>query len=522
MTRTSIPAHTSLAAGALSGALLAVATAQVGLGLLAFAGLVPLLWAIDRGGSAAAAAGAGAAGGLVFFGCAVSWVPLAGFGGPLVLFLCIYVAGLASTWAAAAAALRWLRARDRGLFLCAAPAIWVAAEFARTQGALGYPWHQFGYALSAQAELIQLAAFGGVHALSLWIVAVNVLLLASVRGAAPRSALVASALVLLSPLALAGRASEALSGEEVRVAAVQPEVRQPGRGVRARFDANLNRLVALSDDVMRESPDLIVWPESAYEAPLLSAGEPFLGSLALHYGRPLLTGGWRVTGGDDGRLYNSAVLARADGRTQVAGDKVHPLPFYEGSPATWLGRGIARLGLWPGRMGAGQSAGLVHLRLDRAGTAGGREVGLGVLICVDSSYPDLSRDLRRRGAELLVEISNEAQTGPWTAVQHAAVSRLRAVETGLPLVRVGNAGPTEWVDARGRVRARIPPGSPASRSASLVIGAPPTPFVRFGASPALAAALLPLLALTLSRSASGTSSTPSPPTPEETSPCPES
>ncbi len=521
MQRTHPRILTSLAAGVLSGALLALATAQVGLGPLAFAGLLPLLWTIDRGASVASAASAGGAGGLAFFGCALCWVPIAGYGGALLVFLAGYVMCLAASWAAAAALLGWLRARDRTLFLFAAPLVWIAAEFARAQGVLGYPWHQLGYALAAHPELIQLAAYGGVYALSLWIVAVNALLLAG-RGA-PRGALIACGLVLLSPLALAGRGPEAETGDGLRVAAVQPEIRTPGRGVRPLFDANLRRLVALSDEVMDESPDLLVWPESAYEAPVLAAGEPFLGSLALHYGRPLLTGGWRVSGGAKGSLYNSALLARADGRTEVAGDKVHPVPFYEGSPATWLGRGVAHLGLWPGRTGAGRRAGLVRL-----GREGRSDVELGVLICFDSSYPELTRDLRRRGAQLLVEISNEAQTGAWTARQHAHVSRLRAVETGLPLVRVGNTGPTEWVDARGRVHARIPPGSPASRAADVALGGPPTPFVRFGSSPVFVAGLLPLLAFSLRRfsrrAGRAGRAAPTAPRPgeEETPACPES
>jgi apolipoprotein N-acyltransferase len=121
------------------------------------------------------------------------------------------------------------------------------------------------------------------------------------------------------------------------------------------------------------------------------------------------------------------------------------------------------------------------------------------LICLDSSYPGLARELRRRGARLLVEISNEAQTGEWSAVQHAMVSRMRAVENGVPLVRVGNIGPTEWIDARGRPLARIDAGATGSHTATVALAGQPTFYARLGNAPTFSAGLLPLIVLMFTR-----------------------
>ena len=131
---------------------------------------------------------------------------------------------------------------------------------------------------------------------------------------------------------------------------------------------------------------------------------------------------------------------------------------------------------------------------------------MGLLICLDSSYPALARDLRRRGARVLVEISNEALTGPWSAVQHAHVSRLRAVETGAPLVRVANMGPSEWIDARGRVVGRIAAGSPGSKSADVALAAGPTLYLLLGDAPAFAVGALPLILVRSTPSAEPTPS----------------
>ena len=460
--------------------------AQIGLGPLCFAGLVPLFLRIDAGASPADSAAAGGLAGAVFFGFALGWVPAVGLGAALIPLLAIYVLALASTWALFGAALAWLRARDRAAFFVAGPLIWIVLEYLRAAGWFGYPWHHLGYALADHPRLIQLAALGGVHAVSLWIVAVNASLVAAYSGGA--LARVTACALVLAPLTLGARSTGEPAGV-FSIAAIQPGAATSAAADRASFDAQLRDLVELSDRAVRSAaPDLVVWPESAYGAVIPPAGDPFLGSLALHYERPLLVGARRAS---QGLLYNSAVLARPDGSTRVAGDKVHPVPVFERAPLGPLGRVLARLGVWRGRLHPGERAGVV-----RAGAA-----TLGILICYDSSYPELARDLRRRGAEVLVEISNEAPSGGWTARQHARVSRFRAVETGLPLVRVSNTGPSEWIDARGRVRASLGLGEKGWKAASLEAPAPPPPFVLFGPVPAFAAGLVPLVPLVLRRRA---------------------
>jgi apolipoprotein N-acyltransferase len=481
-------------AGAASGLLLAAATSQIGLGLLCFVALIPLLLLIDRGARPRAAGAAGWLAGVILFGVALAWVPLAGFRGLPLLLLIPYVLAVGLSVAGVAALLSWLRGHDRRLFLAAVPLVWICAELARAQGSLGYPWHQLGYALSPWPAMIQLAAFGGIYSLSLWIVTVNTAWV-GLRGVA-RPVQLACMAVLAAPLLLGLRAlSPTPSADSLTVAAVQPAVEIPGRFESQRFRANLGTLLELTETGLgREAPDLVVWPESAFERPIHRSGDPLLGSISLHLGAPLLTGAWRLDPGPPTALYNSAVLARPDGSIDLAGDKIHPVPFYESTPEGALDHALARLDLWPGRFRPGDRPGLVPL-----GAAVGSQAQIGVLICLDSSYPGLTRELRRRGARLLVEISNEAQTGEWSAVQHAMVSRMRAVENGVPLVRVGNIGPTEWINARGRLLARIDAGAVGSHAASVALAGEPTFYTSGGDVPAFSAGVLPLIIFIFTR-----------------------
>ncbi|MEE8557910.1 MAG: apolipoprotein N-acyltransferase [Myxococcota bacterium] len=481
-----------LLGGCLTGALLALATAQVGLGVVGFLGLVPLLVAIDRGVSPRSAALGGWLGGILFFSVALAWIPLSGFRGTLLVLAFGYVCVLALSFAGFAGAVAWMHRRDRALALLVAPLFWVTAELVRTQGTFGYPWHHVGYALAEHASLMQLAAFGGVYALSLWIVSVSAMLVGG-GGLSRRTRVVAWG-VLAIPVLLGPRALDMRPAHEVfRVAAVQPGVEEPGRREDALLRRNLTQLVKLTEEGVRSRPDLVIWPESAFERAVGPGGDPLLSAVVRRYEVPLLTGAWRIEGAPR-VLHNSALLIDTNGEITPAGDKVHPVAFYEGTPSSEIERFVAGFGLWPGRFVRGDRSGLV--RIERAD---GTSIRVGVLICVDSSYPDLARDLHRRGAQLLVEISNEAQTGSWSAWQHALLSRVRAVETGLPLVRVANAGPTEWIDGYGRVIARLPPGVVGVEAANVPLIRNAPPYTTLGDGPVFACALAPVVLLALRR-----------------------
>jgi apolipoprotein N-acyltransferase len=482
------------ASGGLAGALLASAQLVPGLGPLCLVGLTPLLAQLDRGLDPRRAAAVGYVFGLIFFGVGWLWIPFIPVPGWFVpLAFPAYVAVLSLALAAFAACLALLRRRGRALALVAAPGLWVLLELGRSQGDAGLPLLYLGHALADHPALIQLAAIGGAPLLSLWVVAVNASLVAS-RGSPLRMALVAVAGIGLpaagGQLWIQSAAPETVEGAAaVRVGAVQPEIPHPERHARPYFDANLRRLLSLSDEAASGGADLVVWPESAFERQLSAGGDPLLSTIGNSYDVPILTGVRRRGHGDAVTRFNSAVLLRAGGEIELVADKVKPVPMYEAEPSSPLSRALAGLGLWRGRYVAGREPGLFELqRRDED------PLTVGVLICFDSIYAELARDLRRRGANLLVEISNRAQTGPWSTRPHALAARLRAVETAMPLVRVGNAGPTEWIDARGRVRSSLLAGRPAAGSAALLPAGDPTFYARYGEGPTLAlGALAPLL-----------------------------
>ncbi len=117
------------------------------------------------------------------------------------------------------------------------------------------------------------------------------------------------------------------------------------------------------------------------------------------------------------------------------------------------------------------------------------------LICYEAVFPQDLRNAPGR-ADWILQITNDAWFGTLTGpYQHFAQGRLRAIEQGLPLVRVANTGISGLVDAKGRVRATIPLGQAAFLDVPLPGALPVTPYARLGELPTLVAlgALLALL-----------------------------
>ena len=84
-------------------------------------------------------------------------------------------------------------------------------------------------------------------------------------------------------------------------------------------------------------------------------------------------------------------------------------------------------------------------------TPDGKPLTIGVLICFESAFPDMSRVETDQGAQLIVyQSSTSTFQGTWGPDQHGSLAALRAAETGRPVVQAALTGDTVAFDARGR------------------------------------------------------------------------
>lgn len=271
-------------------------------------------------------------------------------------------------------------------------------------------------------------------------------------------------------------------------------------------------MIQLSRQAARSKPDLIVWPETARPGRVIwqegsEFHDPEVEQIARELGVPILYGAEIVQarGTVVQALYNGAALAHPDGRPGQWYGKQRLLPFAEGIPFASV------LGLDPEkrtRKATGSGSVLTLLGNFTAGPeATIFEVGaakIGVLICYEGMYPQLTREYSQRGANLLAVLTNDLWWGrsvfaPW----HAQMVIARASETGLPVLRAANSGVSSITDRAGSPRRKsgLLTQEVFHVDAQLETAPPETWFVRIGHWPI--GAILMFLAIAVLRGRRG-------------------
>ena len=445
----------------LSGLLLTAGLPKLDLFFLAWVAWIPLLAAV-RGKSAGAAFRLGYICGFVHYGTSLYWVcyvidHYGGLGLPVsfgvLLILCAYLGVYPALFALAA---RRLEGRP-ALWVFLLPAVWVTIEWIKAHAVTGFPWGNLGYTQSAFRQLVQIADITGVYGISWLVVLGNTSLAACfpaprLRAGVPVAVLLVGAAVLYGHFRLEAveRLQEAANPWPVGV--VQGNIDQSQKWDPAYQQETLSRYRDLSFRAVAQvpRPELLVWPETA--APFLYGVEEKLtaqvNSMAGEAGVALLFGSPGVTllNGKT-RLMNRAYLLDMGTHRLSWYAKQHLVPFGEYVPYQKVLFFVERLVEAAGDFAAGTDS--TPMRLNGK--------SLGILICYEGIFPDLSRKTVEEGATTLVNITNDAWYGRTSApYQLLQMARWRAIEFRVPLIRAANTGVSAVVDATGKVLGSIP------------------------------------------------------------------
>ncbi len=458
------------------GALAAIGQAPWGLWPVTLVALA--IWIARPAASARAAAEAGWLFGVGYFGVSLHWIVWPFWVEPDVTG---WMAPFALIFMAAGAGLFWGVALW-GAFRLApqnAPVIaacLLAAEVTRSYLLTGFPWALLGH-IWIGTPIAQVAAFGGPHVLTGGTLALAVALAALARkrwwaAIVPVLAAVAWAVLTLP-------AAPVADGPRVRL--VQPNAKQIEKWDPEHAQTFFNRMIDYTGQ--GERPDLIVWPETAISYLLEYAGPELDQAADAARGAPVVLGINRRVGM---RYYNALLTVEQGGILSNVYDKAHIVPFGEFIPGGEILRKIGIDG-FAASTGGAFTAGEGPQTIDIAGIGLARP-----LICYEGIFAEeIGTPLRPR---LMILITNDAWFGPSAGpLQHLAQARLRAIEQGLPMVRVANTGVSAMIDAKGRITAQIGMNEAGYVDAALPLAAPATIYSRHGDWPFLAAAFLTLL-----------------------------
>jgi apolipoprotein N-acyltransferase len=497
---------------ALLGAAAAAALPPVDLAptlILAFPGL---LWLDDGSDTPFASFALGSSFGFGFFFAGLYWiaaalfvdlarfwwlVPFAAAGLPALFVL--YV-GAACLVLHLATRIFHLPATAR-IFLFAI--LWSLAEWVRGHLFGGFPWNLIGYTWSGGFPgailLLQSVAWVGIWGLGfVTVLAASLPALLGVASVAPLSPLrrrapaIMAGLLLLAPAAAGAlrldRSPAAATTTWVRL--VQPSTPQELKWDPAAAAANFERLAALSAAQATQPVAAILWPEAA--VPFFLGRDPAalraMAAIAPRDGY-VISGALRANPppGPVVRVWNSLEAINAAGKVVAHYDKVHLVPFGEFVP---LRRFLPLRKI---------TAGIIDL----SAGPGARTLALpglppfSPLICYEAIFPGAVIDRAQR-PDWLLNITNDAwfgrSSGPF---QHFAIARTRAVEEGLPLVRVANNGISGVIDAVGRVPVHIDLDAVGHIDVALPAAAEPTLYARAGDWAWLALLLLAAIPIAL-------------------------
>jgi len=407
--------------------------------------------------------------GLIFVFTCVPWIAevlsvhggmsLAAGWGVLLVIAVIWGASIGlATWM-----MQRLSLRGYALALMAAPFLWISTEVFRTYlPEISFPWGLLGYAPAENPALLQFTTLTGVYGLSFVAAAFNALLVWSDCGplarAKQRYALLVSVAILLALICWIGARFVPRAEANHLARVVQPnfpENTQYFGDWYADHQADLAdlRKLSLRPSPGPRQPDLLIWPEApapfSFQDPHFG---PYISGLATEFARPVIVGviDWKpgkqfINGAERNILlpYNSAAMLNAAGQKTFGYDKIHLVPFGEYEPFPFIHQVVTSVS---------QEVGGFHKGKDRAVGGFSNGTTFSVFICYETIYPGEVRDFAARGAQLLINISNDGWFGKSEAAeQHVRMARVRAVENRRWLVRDTNSGISASIDPYGNV-----------------------------------------------------------------------
>ncbi len=348
--------------------------------------------------------------------------------------------------------------------------LWYGLELARGAVFTGFPWLSLSVAFAPYPLLIQGASLMGSYALSGWYVALALFCLSALQkeySVKKRLVLGLSAASICLATFLWGhtqltKADLAEKTPPFPVILVEGNIDQNVKWEPKLQQATLDTYMQLSTEALHtlrikqpQAQPLLIWPETAM--PFFIEQHPVLGHALISFinqaHTPLLVGAPAINIDDTGRNrpFNRAYFINERGELINYYDKVHLVPFGEYVPP-WLKWNFLE-GLLQ-NIGA-FSVGQQREPLKNVHNAPPIALALGVLICYESIFPELAQEHVQRGANVLVNISNDGWFGDSSAPQqHLQLALMRAVEQGRWLIRNTNTGISAIVDAQGRIRLR--------------------------------------------------------------------
>ena len=475
----------------LSGLMLTVSFPPLDLNWMVWISLIPLLISIgDK--SSLDALKLGLLAGLFHYLTLIYWIVVAlSHYGDLTFILCLITLFLLSFYLAlyiAFFALILVFFKKDRLSSFWGASIWVALEYARAHIITGFPWCLLGYSQYSRLPLIQISDIVGVYGISFIIILVNILIyniLSALletkprhswqgersntfqRGFKPHLYFLTGFIsnikkkksigieIALTPFLigfilvyghhnLKDKADSSSKGKGLKAVIVQGNIDQSIKWNPDFQEKTLAIYKKLSEKSVDFKPQIIIWPETA--VPFFFQDRSYLSKEVFKAAKitnsNILFGSPAYLKDKGKKLYYNRAYVISENRELGRYDKVHLVPFGEYVPLKKYIPFVHRLVPAAGDFSPGKKVKPINVP----------DLQIGILICYEAIFPDISRKFAIQGAELLVNITNDAWFGHTSApYQHLSMAVFRCVENGLPMARAANTGISAFILDNGKI-----------------------------------------------------------------------
>jgi len=364
-----------------------------------------------------------------------------------------------------------------GIFLF--PFIWTTIEYLRSSGKFGFPWGVLGYSQYSFIQFIQISDIIGVFGISFLICLINSMLAFLYISKLNKNNIIVQSIIVIILLFIVllygfdkiDQFKNLNKSRNLRIGILQPNISPYFFSWSENREKIANKLITGLENLAIHNPDLIILSET------IILDDIFLfnhlkkiyewSDFRWHY---LLTRFLKNTKTNvffgfiskkimpDGltNYYNSATLLKPNGEIIDVYNKIHLVPFGEFFPYANKYKILSQLAEYfmCGDFSFGNEFKLFNFN---------NEFNIAPLICYESIFNDLNRQFAKLGADIFINITNDAWTKSNAAhYQHFYMNVFTAVQNKLPVIRCGNSGISGVINNIGEILYQTQPLSEAT------------------------------------------------------------
>tara|TARA_B100000676_G_scaffold143884_1_gene142376 strand:+ start:161 stop:1603 length:1443 start_codon:yes stop_codon:yes gene_type:complete len=452
----------------LSSILMGISQHPLGFGFLAYFALIPILSRLEYLKSYKDALKIAFYWGAIYNLITIYWIASNIGTSSIIAFITMIISVLIVTTIPVIVFCLLCMMNKRGVNIYILALIWPTVELIRSWGLLAFPWVSLSNSQIEYSNLIQNIEYVGMFGITFFIILINIMIYRLIMNRTSKDVLILIVCIIvpiLSGKLIMNLHLKSNHEDEVTIRTVQPNIHLSEKRNESE-NIIIDRMILQSQENLNENLDLIVWPETSFTASYIA--EKRIKSLLNRIDKKLISGILYFK--DKENYYNSAAYFDRRDKTRMY-HKIHLVPGAEYVPFSKYLNSLEFLNFGVGNFSHGDEYTLFELNGHKFAT----------MICLESIFPQYSRNFVREGANFLIYIVNDGwYENPPEPQQHASRLIYRSIETRRPIIRCANTGISMAVNEYGNIISELDLNKKGNMDVTIYPSNKITFYVKFG------------------------------------------